>query len=272
MKEILITSSVLILAILAIRQIFKGVLSRRFQYALWALVLVRLLVPVSLPAAEFSVMTAAQPVEQVVTARLDQITVLPVRPETVQTPGTPSGVSPALDHGEPEGHLPQAVGPGTAPDLRPALRMTAGEVLSLVWKLGMALMGGFFLMSNLAFYLKLRKNRQEWRAGPFPTHRVYLVPEDVIPSPCLFGNAIYITPTVAEDPARLRHVLTHETTHAKHLDPVWSLLRCVCLTVYWFDPLVWVAAACSRADCELACDESALKALGETEQIGRAHV
>lgn len=272
MKEILITSSVLILAILAIRQIFKGVLSRRFQYALWALVLVRLLMPVSLPAAEFSVMTAAQPVEQVVTARLDRIAFTPARPETVQTPGTPSGVSPALDHAAPEGPLPQVVGPGAAPDLKPAPRMTAGEVMALIWKVGMALMGGFFLVSNLAFYLKLRKNRQEWRAGgdigPFPVRKIYLVPEGVIPSPCLFGRSIYITPAVAEDPARLRHVLTHEATHAKHLDPVWSLLRCVCLTIYWFDPLVWVAAACSRADCELACDESALKALGETERIG----
>lgn len=272
MKEILITSSVLILAILAIRQIFKGVLSRRFQYALWALVLVRLLVPVSLPAAEFSVMTAARPVEQVVTARLDRIAFTPARPETVQTPETPSGVSPALDHAAADDPLPQIVGPGTVPDLKPAPRMTAGEVMALIWKVGMALMGGFFLVSNLAFYLKLRKKRQEWQAsediGPFPAHRIYLVPEGVIPSPCLFGRSIYITPAVAEDPARLRHVLTHEATHAKHLDPVWSLLRCVCLTVYWFDPLVWVAAACSKTDCELACDESALKALGETERIG----
>ena len=43
MKEILITSSVLILAVLAIRQLFKRVLSRRLQYGLWALVLVCLL-------------------------------------------------------------------------------------------------------------------------------------------------------------------------------------------------------------------------------------
>ena len=60
MKEILITSTALILALLLIRRVFRGVLSRRFQYALWALVLVRLLVPVNLlPASDFSVLTAA---------------------------------------------------------------------------------------------------------------------------------------------------------------------------------------------------------------------
>ena len=67
MKEILITSTVLILALLLLRRLFQKVLSRRMQYALWALVLVRLLLPVTLPASDFSVLTAAQGVEQVVT-------------------------------------------------------------------------------------------------------------------------------------------------------------------------------------------------------------
>ena len=42
MKEILLTSSVLILALLALRQLFRRTVSRRMQYALWLLVLVRL--------------------------------------------------------------------------------------------------------------------------------------------------------------------------------------------------------------------------------------
>ena len=65
----------------------------------------------------------------------------------------------------------------------------------------------------------------------------------------------------------MRHVLTHELTHYAHKDHIWSVVRCVCLCVYWFDPLVWVAAWFSRRDCELACDEGALKRLGEGERI-----
>ena len=68
-------------------------------------------------------------------------------------------------------------------------------------------------------------------------------------------------------PERLGHVLAHETAHARHLDPLWSLLRCVCLAVYWFDPLVWAAAAVSKTDGELACDEAAIRALGEDQRI-----
>ena len=61
-------------------------------------------------------------------------------------------------------------------------------------------------------------------------------------------------------------MLAHEQTHARHLDPLWSLLRGVCLTIYWFDPLVWLAAVLSREDCELACDEGTLRALGADER------
>ena len=72
MREILLTSFVLILAILILRRAFRDRISRRAQYALWALVLVRLLVPVSLPGADFSVLSAAEPVGQAVTERLEQ--------------------------------------------------------------------------------------------------------------------------------------------------------------------------------------------------------
>lgn len=61
MREILLTSSVLILAVLLLRRAFRDRISRRAQYVLWALVLVRLLVPVSLPGADFSVLSAAEP-------------------------------------------------------------------------------------------------------------------------------------------------------------------------------------------------------------------
>ena len=48
MKEILLTSSVLILALLLLRLLFRKTISRRMQYALWGLVLLRLLIPVNM--------------------------------------------------------------------------------------------------------------------------------------------------------------------------------------------------------------------------------
>lgn len=92
-----------------------------------------------------------------------------------------------------------------------------------------------------------------------------------ISSPCLYGlpgrEAVYLTAEVVTDANRLRHVITHELVHKKHGDSFWAILRSVLVAVYWFHPLVWVAAVCSKRDCELACDEGALKMLGEEERI-----
>lgn len=77
MKEILLTSSALILALLALRQLFRRTVSRRMQYALWLLVLVRLLVPVNVGTLAHNVLSAAEPVQAVVEERLD--TPVPVR-------------------------------------------------------------------------------------------------------------------------------------------------------------------------------------------------
>jgi beta-lactamase regulating signal transducer with metallopeptidase domain len=71
---------------------------------------------------------------------------------------------------------------------------------------------------------------------------------------------------VAADGEALAHVLAHEETHYHHKDHIWSLLRCICLVVHWYNPLVWLAAALSRRDSELACDEGAIRRLGEEQR------
>ena len=275
MSEILLTSSVLILAVLLLRLAFRDRISRRVQYALWGLVLLRLLVPVSLPGVDFSVLSAAEPVGQAVTERLEQREVYLLPQETVPVTVLPEDVTPATSY-RPEDGWP-AVDPGAGaivPDeggetaTRYAWAPTASELLTILWLAGIAGMAVWFLVTNLRFWRKLRRTRTPY-AVEGCRYPVYLVAEG-LPSPCLFGlirPAIYLTPAAVASPERLEHVLAHETAHARHWDPLWSLLRCVCLAVYWFDPLVWIAAAVSKTDGELACDESAIRALGEDQRI-----
>ncbi|WP_297709955.1 M56 family metallopeptidase [Dysosmobacter sp.] len=266
MKEILLTSSVLILALLLLRVLFRSAVSRRVQYALWLLVLVRLLVPVHLPAVNFSLLTAAEPVGQAMTEQLDR-----------QELYIPTDREPLTDHPEAPDLAPSAaIAPSDSQvwvvqDDETAVqyqKLTLADLLRYIWYGGMAVMAVWFLFVNLRFRRKLCKVRVPYRVDGC-RYPVYLVAEG-LPSPCLFGlfrPAIYLTPAAAATPERLRHVLVHEQTHARHGDPWWALLRCVCLTVYWFDPLVWAAAAVSKTDCELACDEGALRQLGEAERI-----
>ncbi len=276
MKEILLTSSVLILALLALRRLFRKALSRRAQYALWGLVLLRLLVPVSLPAAEFSLLTAAEPV----TERMETLYLHPLSgaywgqngAPVYGPPDTPEiTLGPATTDGTQTFSRRDAQGTPVTATIQYQYQVPLSEFLPLlrsVWYGGMVVMTCWLVLSNLLFWEKLRRARTPYPVEDFPC-RVYLV-EEGLPSPCLFGlfrPAVYLTPAALQSPDRLRHVLAHEEAHARHWDPLWSLLRGVCLVVYWFDPLVWWAALASRTDCELACDEGALRRLGEAERI-----
>ena len=267
MKEILLTSSALILALLALRQLFRRTVSRRMQYALWLLVLVRLLVPVNVGTLAHNVLSAAAPVQTVVEERLDT----PVLYVQDGTERRPAQLLPGKEsQGEPLSPPSDAAQIAPADEyslVTPTYRtVTLSEALTYVWYAGMAGVGAWFLFTNLRFARALRKARTPYRAEGC-RYPVYLV--SALPSPCLFGvlrPAVYLNEKALQSPDALRFVLAHEQTHARHLDPLWSLLRGLCLTVYWFDPLVWLAAVLSREDCELACDEGTLRALGADER------
>ena len=267
MKEILLTSSVLILALLALRQLFRRTVSRRMQYALWLLVLVRLLVPVNVGTLAHNVLSAAEPVQAVVEERLDT----PVLYVQDGTERRPAQLLPGKEsQGDPQSPPSDAAQSAPADEysiVTPTYRtVTLSEALTYVWYAGMAGVGAWFLFTNLRFARALRKARTPYRVEGC-RYPVYLV--SALPSPCLFGvlrPAVYLNEKALQSPDALRFVLAHEQTHARHLDPLWSLLRGVCLTVYWFDPLVWLAAVLSREDCELACDEGTLRALGADER------
>lgn len=267
MKEILLTSSVLILALLALRRLFRRTVSRRMQYALWLLVLVRLLVPVNVGTLAHNVLSAAAPVQTVVEERLDT----PVLYVQGGTERRPAQLLPGKEsQGEPLSPPSDAAQSAPADEyytVTPTYRtVTLSEALTYVWYAGMVGVGAWFLFTNLRFARALRKARTPYRVEGC-RYPVYLV--SALPSPCLFGvlrPAVYLNEKALQSPDALRFVLAHEQTHARHLDPLWSLLRGVCLTVYWFDPLVWLAAVLSREDCELACDEGTLRALGADER------
>ena len=265
MREVLLTSSALILALLVLRQVFRKRISRRVQYSLWGLVLVRLLVPANLPAADFSVLSVSEPARIQMEERLEEepVYVLPVSTQEIaRSSARPNVILPM------EGRYSEVTQAEGQPAVLTKYAFTLEEALGLVWAAGMGCMGLWLAVSNLRFWHMLRKKRIPMEL-PECRYPVYLVEEGLV-SPCLFGlfrPAVYLTPAAMESGEGLRHVLAHEETHGRHGDPLWSLLRSVCLAVYWFNPLVWWAAAAAREDCELACDESALRRLGEAERI-----
>lgn len=75
-----------------------------------------------------------------------------------------------------------------------------------------------------------------------------------------FAPAIVLPGRFATDAAALEHVLLHELGHVRRRDGLralaWTLVRCL----YWFHPLVHVAARRAALVRELACDEIAARA------------
>ena len=254
MTEVLVSSTVLILALAALRLLLRGKIDPRLQYALWLLAALRLLLPVPLVSSPVSVMNAAADVP----AAVQRLTA----PEDRRAPQTAAEAAAAQ---------PAAVAEPQA-QTKPKNWLPVRTILKTVWLTGAAILAGVMLAQNLAFLRKLRRVRQPLACveSPIP---VWLVPG--LPSPCLAGlfrPEIYLTPEAAADPATLGFVLRHELAHFRAKDQLWSLVRLVCQCVYWFDPFVWLAAALARRDCELACDARVLRGLdGESRAAyGRA--
>ena len=255
-----LSSCVLILTVIVLRAAFGKRMRPGLRYALWGLVLLRLLIPTQLFAAPWGV--SAELPERM-TER--NVYVLPV--EQTQFPGRYeiSG-EPYPEDMMKTWNDANTRFSGVDGDMWTFTRYAASgslaDMLRAVWLAGVGVNAIVFLVSNLRFYLRLRKRRRSLDVDcPL---RVYAV--ESLSSSCLFGSAIYVAAKTAADETRLRHVLAHELSHHRHGDNVWTLLRCVALSLHWYNPLVWWAAALARQDSELCADAGALKRLGEDER------
>jgi|GEM_PF-7034958 len=258
MNELLwiLSSCVLILAVCLLRAVFGKSLRPGLRYALWALVLARLLFPGTLFSSPVSVQRYAERTEVV-----QNVTVLR-SVDTIEY--TQNGTVEGFERGALMPDRPVTVARDVAPERFERMQATlrAQSVLEIIWLAGAMVTAVVFLISNLRLHALFRRRRR-----PLTTDapvRVYAV--DELPSSCLFGNAVYVDAATAADETKLRHVLAHELAHRRHGDAVWSLLRSLALVLHWYNPLVWLAAYLSRQDSELFADAGALKRLGDGER------
>ena len=264
MNEWILSSSLLIAAMLLGRRLLRGKISLRLQYALWGVVLVRLLLPVQLFTSDFGAGTIAQEVDISEPVRQVYFSANENRYEREYAEAYRWAAESYATAGRPAD--PVAV-EKTAQDMaRAAVELDLKGLLNQLWLTGMIVMAAVIVTCNIHLSRQLKRRRWESPA-PDCLLRVYVT--EVLPTPCIFGMfrpVIYLTPEAAKD-ARVRsHVLVHEQTHYRHGDHIWSVLRSICLVLHWYNPLVWLAVKASKTDAELACDEGALARLGERER------
>ncbi len=260
MISVFISSSALILSVLMLRRLFGPRLSARARYAIWAVVLLRLAIPFSIFTSPVSVMNAAERIPAVQYAELlrhfDYISL------------SAGGTVEAYYSSDYMHDFPTAIAENqTEADfnrMESVLRLREGfapvrTAVTIVLML-------VFAVSSARFSANARRGRKRIEAEDCPLP-VYV--SDGVATPCLYGAfrpVIYVTPSVANDNAMLRHTLAHETAHFMHGDHFWSLARCLCLAFHWYNPLVWIAASISRRDAEAACDEAVCRRLTPAER------
>lgn len=251
LREVL-TVSALILAVLLVRAIFKNRVPKRMVYALWLVVLVKLCLPgtlVSLPILPAE--ETAAPVQRVE---------LPAQTAPVVLQPAQAVVQPQVSAQQPVSPAQEATEPAAKP-------LTTIQILQIVWAGGSALLGLWLLGTWLVFAIRLHKSRRflSKRGGT----RIYV--SSAVKSPCLAGlvPAVYLTGDVLQtDEAEL--ILSHELTHLCHLDFLWSFCRAAAVSVYWWNPFIWLAAICSKRDAELACDEAVAAGLSDAQRLAYA--
>ena len=213
----------LILAVLLLRFLLKKA-PRRVICILWAMVAVRLLLPVSLESPVDFIPETTSAIQEAVDTSL-------IHPETVTFH---TGIV-----------TPQEGISGTSASSGQSI-----SVIPLVWFFGVLLM-----LSYLALrYVKLRS--LVWEAAR-EKENIWIC--DAVTTPFILGLVrpkIYL-PSGLSGTSR-EYVIAHEKCHLRCKDHWWKPISYLILSVFWFDPLMWIAHFMICKDIEFACDESVI--------------
>ena len=237
-----------ITAVVLIRAVAIHKLPKKTFLVLWELVILRLLIPFSIPSM-FSIYT-------LVTHSISSTTL----PEV----GTNYNI-PTM-----QGLFVTTQGAVQSPaDISPSVSMWF-----LVWCAGIILTTLFFVISYLRCLIEFRTALpvhnhyiEKWLAER-PLKRPILVRQsDRISSPLTYGifRPVILMPKKMDwnNEKQLQYVLSHEYVHIYRYDTVTKLIATLALCIHWFNPFVWVMYFLFNRDIELACDESVIRQFGE---------
>ena len=242
------TASVVILVVLFARLLLKKT-PKVFSYALWAVVLFRLLCPFSFEAS-VSVVPKMTSVSQGYTLSEEPISVFGASEAAYQAVGD------ALNGGLGIQHIRTTEKDETGMTKYVTTDWWSVWILfgQYVWVAGIAAM----LVYSAASYGKLRKKL----LVVVPVRDNIFIADD-IKSPFVVGllrPKIYLPCNLGEK--EQEYIILHEQHHIKRLDHIVKALAFLALTVHWFNPLVWLAFVLAGKDMEMSCDEAVIRKIG----------
>lgn len=283
-----LSGSVVIGLILLVQKLLGGRLGPRWSHALWIVLLIRLVLPVTLPS------------------QIDLLGFFPVSDRQIEQQQAPEAgkklaasqsseeslpVSAQEQKSVDERQEPTAPKPGMGVDLqnqhKPWL-FSFRRVLPYVWAVGAILIGLYILMNNFFLWRIIRRERplldqkilelfEECKEQAGVQIIVGIIPSALIKSPALFG---FIRPRLLLPKAMLketsqeeiRYIFLHELAHLKRRDIYLGWLTSFMQILHWFNPLIWFAFYRMRVDRELSCDAFVLSRAGKekSQEYGQA--
>lgn len=264
MREIMISSTVMILLVMLFRVIFRGKVRHCLIYAMWLFVALRLLVPVNIGTFSFGV-----------SGMMNQVQNHTENTKEIETDKMQEGsLNTLVLHKNTTTNSKMTV----LEEKETPAQISAQEKMQEAWKaykdkIWLAGTGSILLVvlvANIFYVHKLKKNRKsfdKFREGKLP---VYVT--ESVQVPCLYGvfkTAIYLPAQRLDQltEEQVKWIICHEECHYRQGDHIWSLLRILLTAVYWFHPLVWAAAYLSKKDAEISCDEKVLANSNLTQKI-----
>lgn len=258
-------ASILIILILATKWLFKTKFSPRWHYAIWLLLIVKLIVPYA-PMSSMSILNLMPERHQERLAEFSQ------QAEIYDEGNSDEDVEPyqvQQDATYEEDIYPQ--NPLTFTTMAKKSQYSPMAILGFIWLLGAVILLSYMLYFYKSFIgnkdnivpcndrecIELVKSYGEY-IGIRDDIEVYWSLKKEI-SPCVVGvfrPKLILPIDIYErltDEERT-HILLHELAHIKRWDNVVNNIALILSCLHWFNPIIWYAFYRMRNDCELACD------------------
>lgn len=262
-----LSGSLLILVLFLLKPLLKNKISKQWQYSIWLVVIVRLLLP----------FTPKESLMGTLFSQTDQTSTQTTHTSSHETDMFPVfSVYPVEDYDDPELEDKVTPAPFPLPDKGTAI----WQYLFLGW-LGAALL---LLIRKITVYQSfanyIRAGREEVsdirlldRLAQIEEQMgvkrpVELYTNSLISSPLLLGffRPCIILPTAVLPEIDFQYTVWHELTHYKRLDMFYKWLVQLTVCLHWFNPLVWLMEREINRACELACDEAVIQTLNPQER------
>jgi beta-lactamase regulating signal transducer with metallopeptidase domain len=244
--------------------------------ALWATVLVVLLIPINIPS-HFSVFNLFEQQNADIVLVANE----PVAPTAPAESVVEGGAVIIIPPSEIPAIATPERPPPTVPDYTESTAVTnATSGFSLFDYLHYILVAGSVIIFTIAFISHFRQRRQyavslpcdeefvsRWQNSHKLKRRYSVRTLETITSPLTYGllKPVILLPSTLDfsDENKVNCILYHEFIHIKRLDILWKFISLVVLAVHWFNPLIWVAYVLMNRDIELSCDEEVVKRIGD---------